>query len=410
MMTEVRILSKKNYKVERNRDRISFLFMMLFIYPLNNLLNSIFEYKNITPPNIIIMLYILVILYGLYIIFKYSFTVNDMVTILYVYTAYIIIYMLSSDLGKIKMQSVYMNLMYFYFVPFSVLIISHIDDFSYIVSKRLIVLSDIIVLVTIISKVFLNDSTYYMDFSYNLLPFWGLILISAIYFKHKNQYLFLILSFIEAIVFGSRGALLSLLILLLFTSLMVILHRGKDGNIYKKIVFLPISIIILYEFMKRLVARLINSKFADKSYILLRLKIGNITESSARIDLLEKSIEEIKKMGLNINGLFYDITFLPNGMYTHNFIIETILSLGWVIGLIFIISIFRLIVKAYLNQSYFGRIIWLYFICVLFLKFFVSSSIFSDGKFIIFLAIMVSLRKFKQDSFLIKSHTKGRDD
>lgn len=69
---------------------------------------------------------------------------------------------------------------------------------------------------------------------------------------------------------------------------------------------------------------------------------------------------------MNINGLFYDRSILPNGMYSHNIFIEIFLSLGWVFGIVFLFFILKKMVRALNNQSLEGKIIWAYFMAVLF--------------------------------------------
>lgn len=92
-------------KIEkRNRDRVRCLFSMLIIYPINNLLCTFSSFFNFTPPNIMIILYILVMIYGIILFFRYSLTRLDMCTIIAIYLGYVFLYMISVDSAKIEMK------------------------------------------------------------------------------------------------------------------------------------------------------------------------------------------------------------------------------------------------------------------------------------------------------------------
>ena len=390
---------EKNNK--RNTDRVRCLFFMFVIYPINNLLSSFFEYYNVASPNILIILYMLVMIYGIIIILKYSFTIKDVFVIMIIYVGYFILYFISTDVARVEMQSVYMRLMYLYFTPLSVIIVSHIEDFSELFSKKYVIISDIFVILTVISKVFLRDNTDYMIFSYDLLPFWALIVVVAIYFREKIQWIFSIIILIEALVFGCRGVLIWILTCGSLVYAIVLFYQRNTKKIINKILRFPFFIMTALIAIVEFLPKLLQSKYAASSYILIRLTMGSLSESSARTEILKLCIDEIKKMGFNINGLFYDRSFLPHGMYAHNFIIEIILSFGWFLGILFLIFIVKKISGAFFKQTLDGKIIWVYFLTVLFLRYFISGSIFGEGKFGIFIAVMIALNKYNQRSQLL---------
>lgn len=60
-------------KKNKNNDRVRCLYLMLVIYPLNNMLNTLFSLNN-ENNNILLIMYFFVLLYGLYVIIRYSFT------------------------------------------------------------------------------------------------------------------------------------------------------------------------------------------------------------------------------------------------------------------------------------------------------------------------------------------------
>ena len=57
--------------------------------------------------------------------------------------------------------------------------------------------------------------------------------------------------------------------------------------------------------------------------------------------------------------------------------------------------------KALNNQSLEGKIIWAYFVAVLFLRYFISGSIFGEGKFVIFISVMIAMSKYCTKSELL---------
>ena len=119
-----------------------------------------------------------------------------------------------------------------------------------------------------------------------------------------------------------------------------------------------------------LVPYLAETKLGRTSYILLRFNLGMLGESNARTDIFQICLNEIAKMGLNINGLYYDRLILPKGMYAHNIILESVLSLGWILGILFLFWIFSSILKSYTLQNNEGKIVTIFLTTVLFLRFF----------------------------------------
>lgn len=390
-------------KIEkRNRDRVRCLFFMFIIYPINNLLGSFSSFFNFTPPNnIMIILYIIVMIYGTILFLKYSLTRFDMCTIIAIYLGYIFLYMISVDSAKIEMKSVYMCLMYIYFIPLSVIVISHIENFSELFSEKYVVLSDVLIVITIVSKLFFHDNTDYMIFSYDLLPFWGIIIVSAIHYKKKVQWLFVPIVLIEALVFGCRGALMWTCMCGIFVYVIELLYQKSTREFVNKMMFFPCIILLIIVGVIEVLPSLLKSQYAKSSYILTRLTMGSLSESNARERIMDICIQNIKKMGLNINGLFYDRSILPNGMYSHNIFIEALLSLGWVFGTVFLLFVLKKMVKALNNQSLEGKIIWVYFVAVLFLRYFISGSIFGEGKFVIFISVMIAMSKYCTKSELL---------
>lgn len=98
-------------------------------------------------------------------------------------------------------------------------------------------------------------------------------------------------------------------------------------------------VVLLCIGVELILPKLVNSNLVESSYVLKRISMGMLGESNAREQIIKSCLEAIYGMGLNINGLYYDRMILPNGLYSHNFILESLLSLGWIFGTCFLIWI-----------------------------------------------------------------------
>lgn len=186
-----------------------------------------------------------------------------------------------------------------------------------------------------------------------------------------------------------------------FVYVVELLNQEKKKELVNKMMFFPFIILLIIVGIIEVLPSILKSQYAKSSYILTRLTMGSLSESNARERIMDTCIQNIKKMGLNINGLFYDRSILPNGMYSHNIFIEIFLSLGWVFGIVFLFFILKKMVRALNNQSLEGKIIWAYFMAVLFLRYFISGSIFGEGKFVIFISVMIAMSRYCTKSELL---------
>ncbi len=375
--------------------RITCLFLMLLIYPINNLLiNYLPIYYPGLPNNITIYLYIVVFIYFLFSLFIVGIKKKDVLYLIIIYLFYFLMYLKSNYYSKLEFETNSMKLIYFYFIPASIFMISHIKDWNlFFRNKKILFVSDFIVIITTITKLFLNDNTDYMIFSYAMLPFWTFILVSGISINNKKQLLFVPIILFDSFVFGSRGALLWLLICgVSLYSYELFKSFNDQKKVVKKIFFLPLIIGLGLIIATVFLPQIIKSQSFNSSYIVRRINMGgNLLESEARIDIMEICFEKLKNMGFSIYGLFYDRSFLPKGRYSHSIIIETLLSFGWIIGTAFLYFLVRIIIKSFNKNEDINKIASIYFVCSLFLRYFVSGSAYGEGNFIIFLASIISL-------------------
>lgn len=245
----------------------------------------------------------------------------------------------------------------------------------------------------LISKVFFKDTSDYMEYSYNILPFACIVLICAVKYKQKMQWIFSLISLIALGIYGARGALLAFLLCGIFISIVDVYYSNSKQEFVNRIFHYFVYIALFYIGVVLFLPKLLDSNLVENSYILKRINLGILKESSGRSTIMQICFEAIKKMGLKINGLYYDRIILPNGQYSHNFILESMISLGWFLGSSFIIWIFWCLIKGYMKQEQDGRTVFIFIVFALFFRYILSGSIFSEGKFIIFMAALISLNK-----------------
>lgn len=380
-----------------NDSRLNCAFLMLFAVPLQNVLNAVSAFLHINIDENGLILTFMIWLYGIIITILNPIKKKNFLWLGLIYLTYILLYLFSYPLAKHYFLSFGMWIIYIYYIPLSVFLIARIDAWDNLFTeKKYLLLSDGIILISLFTKIFLNDQTEYMDYSYALLPIWGIVVVAAIYFNNNFQKIMLPIIFIQELVYGCRGALVSIVLVIII----IYLKLNYFGNCNRKTFLLKIfkaciviGVVILGS--KIAIDYFLQLDLAETSYILRRINMGLISESDARDVITQMCLDEIKRMGLNINGLFFDRLFLPSGMYSHNFILEILLSLGWIIGGLFIVWIIWNIIIQYIRQCEKNKVILICFTGTLFIRYFISGSIFSEGKFILFMAIVFSFKNVK---------------
>lgn len=379
------------------QKRLNCLFLMLLIYPIYNLILVIKQKIGLSflDNNLMIALYVFVLVYAVTIILRAPVFKRSLLIIFLIYMAIFLLYIVSNPLVKSEFYSTYNWIIYIYFIPISVFVISRIDNwFDLFNNKKYIIISDVILLISFVSKVFFDDDTDYMAFAYDILPFTCIILICAVKYKQKIQWIFSLISLFALGVYGARGALLAFLICGVSIFLLDIYYSGNTKIFINRIIICIGIVVLLCIGVELILPKLVNSSLIESSYVLKRISMGMLSESNAREQIIKSCLEAIYGMGLNINGLYYDRLILPNGLYSHNFILESLLSLGWIFGTCFLIWIFRCLINGFISQSQNGKCVFIFIVSSLFLRYFLSGSIFGEGKFILFMASLMSINKY----------------
>lgn len=379
------------------QKRLNCVFLMLLIYPIYNLILVIKQKTGLSflDNNLMVALYICVLVYAITVILRAPVFKRSFLIIFLIYISIFLLYIVSNPLVKSEFYSIYNWIMYLYFIPISVFVILRIDNwFDLFNNKKYVVISDIILLISFLSKVFFNDDTDYMAFAYDILPFTCIILICAVKYKQKIQWIFSLISLVALGIYGARGALLAFIICGVSIFLLDVYYSSTRTIFVNRIIMCTGIVVLLCIGIDFILPKLVNSSLVENSYVLKRISMGMLGESNAREQIIKSCLEAIYGMGLNINGLYYDRLILPNGLYSHNFVLESLLSLGWIIGTCFLIWIFKCLIKGFISQGQNGKCVFIFIVSSLFLRYFLSGSIFGEGKFILFMASLISINKY----------------
>lgn len=379
------------------QKRLNCVFLMLLIYPIYNLILVIKQKTGLSflDNNLMVALYICVLVYAITVILRAPVFKRSFLIIFLIYISIFLLYIVSNPLVKSEFYSIYNWIMYLYFIPISVFVILRIDNwFDLFNNKKYVVISDIILLISFLSKVFFNDDTDYMAFAYDILPFTCIILICAVKYKQKIQWIFSLISLVALGIYGARGALLAFIICGVSIFLLDVYYSSTRTIFVNRIIMCTGIVVLLCIGIDFILPKLVNSSLVENSYVLKRISMGMLGESNAREQIIKSCLEAIYGMGLNINGLYYDRLILPNGLYSHNFVLESLLSLGWIIGTCFLIWILKCLIKGFISQGQNGKCVFIFIVSSLFLRYFLSGSIFGEGKFILFMASLISINKY----------------
>ncbi len=379
--------------MENKQNDSTFLlctYLLLLSHPIYRCIYFLLNFFGINVPYLLEIIYLAIILLAIKGLIKHKLYKQSILILLITWGFFGINFLISTDAARQYYGSSDVQMMLILTIPITALIVTRVDDWEKLFSTTSFLLfSDIIVLLSFLGKLLEFDNTNYMSFSYDLLPVWGIIFIAAFCYKKRIQWIFLGIGLLEGLIYGARGPLLWLIILFISTWF-IILYQEK-GNI-KYLVYMLIAIILSYLVIQIIIPLIIQSQFAETSYIINRLGVGSLTDDSGRQSIYIQCKQVLKNMGLNVYGLYYDRTVLREGVYAHNIFYEVLISFGWLVGSIFILGLFIYIIKRLFYSSGMRRVICIFFICTMFLRYFISGSIFDESAFVIFIGAISSLK------------------
>ena len=356
--------------------------------------------------NFILGIYFLCLLYALNILIKYGIRKRDVIRAGMWYLLYGLAYVLcTNDSQRMYFTSAEVEAIFAFYLPISMLVITRVRDWMVLFQDNVCILfTDMLITISFISKLTGVNKTNYMSFSYHLLPFCCLVFVSAYLFHQKVQWIVTGIGLLACTVYGARGSLLWFLLFCTF----IYTARTMGGcterpamvkAMIKGAILVAAVIVVIHVFFPIL----LHSEFAANSYVLKRIQQGELLHSAGRDRIGRFCRAALSRMSiLDVNSMFYDRTFLPNNTYAHNIVYEVFLSFGWILGSMFLICLAVPILNTFVRTDLNGKIMWLFFMCSFFLRYFISGSIFDEGAFYIFFAGIVSLTNARRSAEIVR--------
>lgn len=378
-------------KEKSSRSFLVITFVLIIALPAYNSISYFLSLWGI--PFLVRMYHIYLILdiYLIVLLGKYKFSIKKIFVFFAVLAFYGVNYCYAKEETRLYYSAdVLVSL--FVALPISCLAISRITNWNDLFDNWIyLYIVDGIIVFSLLSKVSAYNGSDYMSYSYSLLPLWGICYVSALYYNHTSQWFFWGIGIAEGLLYGARAPIAWIAVLALVTWMILLIESIKKRD-FKKIIPISLFLIGIVICVVGLIFIVWNCSSVDGSYILKRLQDGSFFISAGRSQLYVECENVIRSIGCTINGLFYDRTVLPNGWYAHSFVYEAIISFGWPLGILFIVTITYAIVRAFLIQDTAGKIIISYVFCSFFLRYFISGSIFDEPGFIMFVAMIYSLQ------------------
>lgn len=189
----------------------------------------------------------------------------------------------------------------------------------------------------------------YMSFAYMMLNPILICFICGTEGKHLDLILSLLGSFIILIV-GCRGAVITLAVFFALYVIGFYIPRGGNKHGLSKIVAI-LGIIAVAVFSDQILTAIsygLNSiGFTSRTVNKLIAGGGAFIESEGRQSIWKQAINNIGFLG---KGLFGDRTVIldeyAHPAYAHNFVLEILVDFGWIIGLVLVVLLANLFVRA----------------------------------------------------------------
>ncbi|HFR3774858.1 TPA: hypothetical protein ACHVGQ_001086 [Streptococcus suis] len=377
-----------------NKWGVYFFYFSMAIYPLSMMMNIIFQRLNIdllTGRSIYIG-YGLVYLFAIILLIKFGFSLKRLTALYFIYILYFILYWTSPQAVKSVYTGTVMVMIYIYYLPYAVLILSRISDFRQLFSSKLIEYTNYFIIVSsFIAKYFFQNQTNYMTFSYQLLPIWMLFTFSFLRQPTLLKAGVALVMLLEGVIYGARGPLIWLVIGAVAYFILVAFEKKIISNLSLKRLGRFLLWFGLFIGIFSIARKFLPALNIENSYILNRLGQGSIGVSTGRNEMMDIAIAYLKQMGGEINGMFFDRTLMPNNIYVHNFILETYLSFGWFMGTMILFAFVYFVVKTFLSADMSNKKVIVFAVSAFFLKYFLTGSMYEGDSFVILLALVYAI-------------------
>ncbi|HFI0264213.1 TPA: hypothetical protein ACGOYV_000604 [Streptococcus suis] len=382
-----------------NKWGVYFFYFSMAIYPLSMMMNIIFQRLNIdllTGRSIYIG-YGLVYLFAIILLVKFGFSLKRLTALYFIYILYFLLYWTSPQAVKSVYTGTVMVMIYIYYLPYAVLILSRISDFRQLFSSELIEYTNYFIIVSsFIAKYLFQNQTNYMTFSYQLLPIWMLFTFSFLRQPTLLKAGVALVMLLEGVIYGARGPLIWLVIGAVAYFILVAFEKKIISNLSLKRLGRFLLWFGLFIGIFSIARKSLPTLNIENSYILNRLEQGSIGVSTGRNEMLDIAIAYLKQMGGEINGMFFDRTLMPDNVYVHNFILETYLSFGWFMGTMILLAFVYFVVKTFLSADMSNKKVIVFAVSAFFLKYFLTGSMYEGDSFVILLALVYAINGQKK--------------
>lgn len=228
-----------------------------------------------------------------------------------------------------------------------------------------------------------KDFFSYMEFAYGILPVIIALYILYRIYNNKLDLFFFIIALASILSFGARAPILFTLCFIGWYEL--IYRKGHLGSLLFISVILGFSAV----YIDKIAEFLLNLTMFENSRLLLFFVKGELMESGERDIIAEAAVKGLGEVGVTVSGFFGNRSYLNGAIYPHNFIYEVILDFGWIIGPFIIAWLAFIVCKDYVWNK--GTLITVYAVFALFSRYVISGSYVIEGKFWIFIFILLSV-------------------
>ncbi|NQN88215.1 hypothetical protein HO997_10035 [Streptococcus suis] len=382
-----------------NKWGVCFFYFSMAIYPLSMLMNIVFQTMNfeLLAGRSIYIGYGLVYLFAIILLLKFGFSLKRLTALYFIYILYFVLYLTSAPSVKSVYTGTVMVMIYIYYLPYAVLILSRISDFRQLFSSKLIEYTNYFIIVSsFIAKYFFQNQTNYMTFSYQLLPIWMLFTFSFLRQPTLLKAGVALVMLLEGVIYGARGPLIWLVIGAVAYFILVAFEKKIISNLSLKRLGRFLLWFGLFIGIFSIARKSLPALNIENSYILNRLEQGSIGVSTGRNEMMDIAIAYLKQMGGEINGMFFDRTLMPDNVYVHNFILETYLSFGWFMGTMILFAFVYFVVKTFLSADMSNKKVIVFAVSAFFLKYFLTGSMYEGDSFVILLALVYAINGQKK--------------
>lgn len=365
-----------------------FISILLFLPMLNSYFSQIlkiFSLPTITPIIYIVMYSVSLVSYLISIIKKPVKTLIAItLSLLFSFYSLIINPELFSFFFNRGLADSNFTIFLFLCLPF-LLLFDKDTDINYLLKTLRVfsIITIILFILTILLEMYFVKSRLinYMTINYLALPSIFVLFHCAIREKNKLIISLVVFGMIFIVIGGTRGALLTLIMFLILYFFLLQGNLIPVGKITFLFVFLTLFIFFIVGFEQ--IISLINTillKLNFQSRIVRSLVTGEFLDSSGRNDLYSTLISNFNLQGCGLFGDWYLV-----GIYSHNWIVETIITFGVIFGSIIIFLILTAVIVKYYNTRKASNVTLMFFvvwlISLLLSKFLLSTSYILSSEF-----------------------------